>query len=111
MGKDEISALRRDAHSLKGASGCVAATSLHKALYGLQLGADALLSGSSPEQPLHVLVEHAEAEIVRTCMRVIELVPSAKIPAEAAKGNAERIMEIFKGQRRLEDCMAADAIS
>jgi len=98
--KDDIAALRKDAHSLKGASGYVAATTLHKALFALQRGADAILAGEVPEHPLAVLIVKAEDEIARACGAIKELVPVAKAKADAAKAEAARIGKLVEETRR-----------
>jgi len=61
--EQEWLAFRREAHSLKGSSGYIAAWRLHKAAFTLQRVAEATNEGKPPEMPVEEAMAALEAEI------------------------------------------------
>ena len=79
--RNALDVLRREAHSLKGSSGYVAANDLREAAIALQFACDSLLEGKEPEQPLPVLVNCVREEVLRVVDEIAKLVPGATAPA------------------------------
>ena len=55
--------LRRDAHSLKGASGYIACDRMHATAFALQVAAEAMSADKVPETPIDTMMERVEADI------------------------------------------------
>ena len=60
---DDITTLRREAHSLKGACGYIASDRLMASAKALQFGCDAIMKGESAEAPLGEMLASVEADM------------------------------------------------
>jgi len=74
---NNIDVIWREAHSLKGSSGYVAANDLRSAAMALQHAADCILKGAQPDTPLPVLVTRVTDELKRVEAAIHSIVNSS----------------------------------